>query len=168
MRTCLFLIAVGLCTGCADRDARVVSLFGGEQTLQALATPKSVAAYRIDPESYGQAAANPGKVLVGYPITSPAAQLSADQMKQLATILADPGTYSFEIAKGCEFRPGVALVAQAGKQEVIVLLCFGCSELAIYVEGTKVGHEDMDNAHAQFAKLAKQLFPNDKEIQGLK
>ena len=165
-------IAGGLCcisfVGCTEPDSRVVKLFGSEATLTALAAPDSVEALRIDPKSFGNAPADAEKVIVGYPITSPPAKLSAEQIKQLAAILTDSGTYSFDSAKGCEFMPGVAFRAQAGKQQVVILLCFDCSELAIYVGGQKVGHEDMDHARGKLAALVKKLFPGDKEIQSLK
>lgn len=168
MRNWMTFVSLLLFAGCADRDPQVVKLFGGEATLTALAAPDTVEALRIDPKSYGNAPADAGKVIVGYKITSPPAKLSAEQIKQLAAILADPGSYSFDVAKGCEFMPGVALVAQAGKQEIVVLLCFDCRELAIFVGGKKVGHEDMDNAQGKLAALVKKLFPDDKEIQSLK
>jgi hypothetical protein len=156
-----------LLAGCAKHDSRVVALFGGEATLAAMAAPESVEALRIDPSSFGNAPADEKKVIAGYPITSEPVRLSAEQAKELAAILANPGTYSFDSAKGCEFMPGVALRAQAGQQKVVILLCFSCKELAIYVGGKRVGGEDFDNAAGKLTALVKKLFPADKEIQGL-
>jgi hypothetical protein len=165
----MFLLSCAsfLAAGCGKPDARVVTLFGGEATLTALAAPDSIEALRIDPKSFGTAPPDEGKVIAGYPITSAPVKLSAEQSKELAAILANPGTYSFDIAKGCEFMPGVALRTLAGKQEVVVLLCFSCKELAIYVGGKRVGSEDFDNAARQITALVKKLFPDDKEIQAL-
>jgi hypothetical protein len=156
-------------SGCADTDARVAALYGGQPTLDALKTATSVEAVRIDGKSYDPAKFADGKAgIAGYKITSEPVELSADQIKALVAILANPGTYSFDIAKGCEFLPGVALRTTAGKQEVIILLCYGCNELEIYVGGKKVGYEDTDNARGTLAALAKELFPKDEEIQSLK
>lgn len=156
-----------LAAGCGKPDSRVATLFGGEKTLSALTAPDSIEALRIDPTSFGTAPADAERVIVGYPITSTPVKLSVEQTKELIAILAAPGTYSFDIAKGCEFMPGVALRAQAGKQDVVVLLCFSCKELAIYVGGKRVGTEDFDNAAEKLKTLVKKLFPEDKEIQGL-
>jgi hypothetical protein len=154
--------------GCADTDPRVAALFGGQPTLDALKTAKSVEALRVDGKSYDSTKFADGKAgVAGYEITSEPVKLTDAQIQQLAGILADPRTYSFDIAKGCEFLPGVALRTTAGKQDVVILLCFGCNELAIYVGGKHVGHEDMDNARGKLGALAKELFPNDKEIAEL-
>jgi hypothetical protein len=173
MTRALVLVLSGLTllllTGCADTDPRVAALFGGQPTLDALKTAKSIEALRIDPKNYDETKLNDGKTgIAGYKITSEPVELSADQIKALVAILANPGTYSFDIAKGCEFQPGVALRTTAGKQEVIILLCYGCNELEIYVGGKKVGYEDTDNARGKLVALAKELFPKDDEIQSLK
>jgi hypothetical protein len=160
----LFLV---LLAGCGKTDQRVVALYGGEQALAALTAPDSVEALRIDPKSFGTAPPEEGKVIAGYPITSEPVKLSAEQTKELAAILANPGTYSFDIAKGCEFMPGVALRAKVGESDVVVLLCFSCKELAVYLGGQRVGSEDFDNAAEKLKTLVKQLFPDDKEIQAL-
>jgi hypothetical protein len=160
------LLAVPLFVGC-NADPRVANLFGGEPTFEAIKTAKSIEAVRIDGKKYDEKLPDKTAIL-GYPITGESVELTPEQIKTLGTILADPGTYHFDRAKGCEFLPGVALRTTAGKQEVVILLCFGCDELAIYVSGKRVGHEDFDNARGKLAALAKQIFPKDEEIQLLK
>jgi hypothetical protein len=148
-------------------DIRIAALFGGAEQIDGFVTSGAVEALRIDPTSFGNAPAEEGKVIAGYPITSEPVKLSAEQTKALAAILTNPGTYSFEIAKGCEFMPGVALRAQVGKHEVVMLLCFSCKELAVFVGGKRAGVEDFDSVAGKLKALVKNLFPEDKEIQGL-
>jgi hypothetical protein len=161
------LAVLPILVGCVD-DPRVAGLFGGEATFAAIKSAKSIEAVRIDGKKHDEKLVGSDTALFGYPITSKPVQLTPEQIKTLGTILANPGTYSFDIAKGCEFLPGVALQTTAGKQEVVILLCFGCDELAIYVGGKRVGHEDFDNARGKLAALMKQVFPKDDEIQSLK
>ena len=166
IRACLLIVVI-LLAGCSD-DPRVATLFGGEPTFEAIKSAKSLEAVRIDGKKHDEKLADGEMSILGYPITSEPVQLTPEQIKTLAAILADPGTYKFDVAKGCEFLPGVALRTTAGKQPVVILLCFGCDELAIYVGGKRVGHEDFDNARGKLAALAKQIFPKDDEIQSLK
>lgn len=165
-RACI-LVAAMILAGC-NSDARVANLFGGEATFEAIKTAKSIEAVRIDGKKHDEKLVDSDTAIFGYPIASEPVKLTPEQIKSLGTILANPGTYSFDSAKGCEFLPGVALRTSAGKQEVVILLCFGCDELAIYVGGRRVGHEDFDNARGNLAALAKQVFPKDEEIQSLK
>jgi hypothetical protein len=157
-----------LSTGCKDTDPQVASLYGGEATFEAIKSAKSIEAVRIDAKKHDEKLANSETAILGYPITSEPVKLTPEQIKTLAAILADPGTYRFDRAKGCEFLPGVALRTTAGKQPVVILICFGCDELGIYLGGKRVGHEDFDDARGKLVALAKQIFPKDEEIQKLK
>jgi len=167
----LLFVTLGLLTlsGCGKTDSRVVKLFGGEATIAALQTATTVEALRIDPKKYDEDKLTDGtKGIAGYAITDRPVKLSPEQIKSLAAILANPGTYSFDSSKGCKFDPGIALRTLAGQQEVVVLLCFSCDELAIFVQGKRVGSEDTDNARGKLLALARQLFPQDEAIQALK
>ena len=86
----------------------------------------------------------------------------------LTDVLTDDDTYLWDIAKACEFMPGVALRYGRDGMEVDVLLCFSCDELEVYRNGEKVGHEDFDPRRADLVRVAKRLFPDDEAIQGLK
>jgi hypothetical protein len=164
----LAIVASLVASGCNEPDPRVASLFGGDATFAAIRSAKSIEAVRIDGKKYDETLPDGDKALLGYPITGEPVHLTPQQIEALAKILANPGTYSFDIAKGCEFLPGVALRTTAGKQEVVILLCFGCDELAIYVGGRRVGQEDFDNARGKLVTLVKEIFPKDDEVQSLK
>ena len=161
-------VSILLLAGCGKVDSRVVTLYGGEQTFAALQSATTVEALRIDPKKYDEKLTDGEQGIAGYPITSEPVRLSAGQIKSLVAVLSNAGTYDFDIAKGCEFMPGVALRTTAGKHELVILLCYSCNEIAIYVDGRRVGGEDIDNARGPLVALAKQLFPSDSEIQSLK
>lgn len=106
-------------------------------------------------------------------IASPAKELNVDLARQLAALMLDSKTYSFDSAKGCMFEPAVGFRIWRDKRSIDVILCFHCTELKLvspdpvspkYPSRT----EDFDNARPAMINLVKQAFPDDKEIQELK
>ncbi len=102
----------------------------------------------------------------GYEILAQAKDQDKAFAGKLATILFDEKTYNFEVAKGCEFDPGVAFRVWKDKASAIVLLCFACDELEIQQDKHR-GHEDFDAKRGELLKLAKLALPDDKDIQAL-
>ena len=86
----------------------------------------------------------------------------------MSKLLIDPDTYLWNVAKSCEFMPGVVLRLADAKTQVDVLICFSCDELEIYTNGKRAGHEDFDPRRADLLHVAKKLFPKDEKIQSLK
>jgi hypothetical protein len=94
--------------------------------------------------------------------------VSAEQVARLRQILADPATYSFDSAKGCEPTYGVRFLFESEANPIALNLCFDCKILAFSREGKVVAGEDFENAESQLIALCKELFPDDAEIQRLK
>ena len=98
----------------------------------------------------------------------------ADAKKRVRDILASDDSYLFGTGKGCLMRPGVAIrLTGADKTVVNIILCYECQVLGVTVRDAagKELHESggvFDPAEAALVKLAKDAFPDDKEIQGLK
>lgn len=92
--------------------------------------------------------------------------LSREQLREITSIVIDPRTYDFRLAKLCTFEPGVIFRLHRGAEEMMLLLCFKCDELMISIDG-KSKTEDFDFARPRLVTVVKQLFPNDPEIQAL-
>ncbi len=154
-------------TACrGDRpDWRIVQLYGGGGSLQAISSPDSVSAFRIEPDATPVRA---GEERVGlHLVTSDKHAVSSADAIALATILQDPDTYDWHRAKGCEFRPGVGLRFTRGASRVDIALCFECDMLTIHRHGKRIGVEDFDDARADLVAIAKRTFPDDEQIQAL-
>src|SRR5262249_20587950 len=94
----------------------------------------------------------------------------AELAARLRSILADEATYS-RSHKMC-FWPGVAFRVHSGDEVVDVLVCFYCDnlycgpprDLAPNAENLSF---DGSPRRADLVRLAKEAFPDDKEIQAL-
>lgn len=180
---CLFVGLVVIMTGCertppttprgADEpNFRVLKLFGGQAGWSPIARRTRVEAFRVDPNWQGEsdpekAAEEHDRKFAGYSILSGPIDVEKKTANALAMILADPATYDWESAKGCEFQPGVGIRFIAADSSTEILFCFSCDELQILRDGKSVGHEDTDTARAELVEIVKKIFPDDKVIQGL-
>lgn len=176
----VLLICFCACTtadaGKGKIDARVAALFAsktvkksGEEILKGLSTA-TVEAYRIDGMNLTEAQRKAGKIkrIDWYPIISGPVKVSKKQQSAALAYLKDPKTYRFDSAKGCKFNPGVALRFKNKGITTDIILCFRCKELRITINDEIADSEDFDGAYQGFVALAKELFPKDKAIQGLK
>ena len=161
----LFIV---MTTSCQSKQVETL-LEGAEaySLIADLSKAKTCEAYRIDGYARGAKADHPKK-LHGYPIISGPVPIDDAFRATLSKVLSDPATYLWDVAKGCEFLPGVALRLADAKTQVDVLICFSCDELEIYTNGKRAGHEDFDPRRADLLHVAKKLFPKDKKIQSLK
>jgi hypothetical protein len=89
------LLVMTIAAGCQEQDK--AKTFLGPTAVHVLEQPTKVEAWRIRGE--------PGKPAVN----SPATALDPALARDLAALLLDGRTYSFESAKGCVFQPGAGL-----------------------------------------------------------
>lgn len=154
------LFAIPLLAGCENKAAQARS-FLGPTAVAVLESPTRIEAWRIK--------AGPNRETTN----QPPRDLDTALARDLAAVLLDGRTYSFDLAKGCEFRPGVGLRVWRDKQSFDVILCFSCSELKIdgpdpTTKDRPYTTEDFDNARPALVALVKRAFPDDAEIQALK
>jgi hypothetical protein len=95
--------------------------------------------------------------------------MGKDFANKLADILSNEQTYTNEFAQ-C-FWPGVAFRVWKDQQGVDVLICFKCGNF--YCGPSKEMVRENAAFHgspmrSQLVRLAKEAFPDDKEIQSLK
>ncbi len=145
-------------------DRRVAKLLGGEKGVKVITTADKVEAYRIKPE-YG--AGDDVKKIAGFPLISGPHKVDAGHARVLRRVLFNSKTYMFDVAKACEFEPGI-VIRFSGKSGMIdVVFCFSCEELKTELDGKRVGYEDFDRARGILVPVMKQIFPKDAEIQEL-
>lgn len=139
----------------------------GEPAATVLETADRVEVMRIAPQ---RDKTPDDKTVLGYPVRATGAEQGKEFAASLRDVLLNDASYEWEIAKLCEFEPGVAFRVWSGKKSILVLLCFQCDAVGIASDETneKTLHvRDDDPARPALLKLAKQSLPNDKEIQGL-
>ena len=167
----LMLAALFIVMGTSCQSKQVETLVGGKEAyslIDDLSKAKTCEAYRIgDYVGKGKGAGQDRKIY-GYPIISGPTPFDGASRATLSKVLTDPNTYLWNVAKSCEFLPGVALRLADAKTQVDFLICFSCDELEIYTNGKRAGHEDFDPRRADLLRIAKKLFPQDDKIMSLK
>jgi hypothetical protein len=172
-RFLLSLTVLAIATGAALLFARqrsfeqVTQLFGGSAGLAPVVSPQEVLAFRLARPAARDAGSPSAPEFGGAEITSNAVTVADDDARQLALILRDPATYSWDSAKGCKFDPGVGLRFVGKDSTTEVVFCFHCDEIQIYHDGKRAGAEDIDNARSRLAAIMKRIFPRDADIQKL-
>lgn len=147
---------------------RVAALLGGTTTADLLLRADdatTVQAYRIDGMS--QMTKSDGPKIHGFTILSGPVDVPPAAFARVADVLQSDGTYLWDVAKACEFVPGVALRYRRGETTGDVLICFSCDEIEIRDGAGHRGHEDVDPRRADLVAVAKALFPDDPKIQAL-
>jgi len=148
--------------------SRSTGLLGGPGAVALIAEPgraTTLEAYRID-GSFGRPPSD-GPKIGEYPILAGPVALDDATRAELASILTDDGTYLWDLAKACEFMPGVALRFADATTRVDVLLCFSCDELQVWKDGEYVDGEDFDDRRPDLARIVRRLFPGDAALQKL-
>ena len=149
--------------------ARSLDQLWTEPGLATLKAATRVETFRVDP---GYGLGTNKTQIGGYGISSTGKEQGKEFASKLSAILLKPETYFFEKAKRCMFQPGVAYRLWKDQDAVEVVVCFSCDEIEVFVKdgAGKITHysgEDFDNARAGMVALARQAFPNDKEVQSL-
>jgi hypothetical protein len=141
----------------------------GPKVPEILAGATRVEVFRIDPDPRKKP---DEKGVGGFLVTATGKEQGKEFASRLTRVLLDERTYFSDRQYKC-FDPGLAYRVWKDKESVEVLVCFKCHKLRVTArdaEGKEV-HEaegDFQNAvYGPLAKLAKEAFPDDKEIQQL-
>lgn len=160
------LVAVAGCGGAKEKERF------DAQTRAVLVGATRVEVFRIDGEDgpHDRKPKTPGEGRIGgFRVTAQGKEQGKEFASRLADILCDDKTYTRNFAS-C-FWPGVAFRVRKGEEVVEVLICFTCGNLYVGPP-TKVARENVSfngsPLRPRLVRLAKEAFPQDKEIQGLK
>jgi RNA polymerase sigma factor (sigma-70 family) len=148
----------------------------GDKTIAILQGATKVEVFRVDPADYvdpEKTKEGQDKRFGGYAIMLKGEDQGEKLAQKAAALLLDRDNFLMNAAKGCKFSPGVGLRFWKGKEFAELLLCYKCSELKVIAPDTKaqgvtIPMADFEKGRAAFIKLAKELFPKDEVIQGLK
>jgi len=164
MILCAMLLAATL--GCQSGSAKVEKLFGGPEAMAALRGPDSTQAWRTTaPFIVKEGTETKGK-LADYVILRGPVPVKENISTAIAGLL-QRDIYEWNMAKGCEPIPGVAIEYTKGADKLLIFFCFECDILLTYLNGNRVGGEDFDRIHRALANEVKKIFPNDPDIQKL-
>lgn len=161
-----FLLLLGCSAGKGRPDRRTAGILTGATKVEV---------FRIDGrgpnDPSGTTPIKPGDPTVGgYAIMARGKDQGREFAAKLWDILNDNKTYTDKFAK-C-FNPGVAFRVWKGEESVDVIICFRCNNFYlgpptdIRVMETASFHDSPNRR--RFVQLAKEAFPNDKELQNLK
>jgi hypothetical protein len=111
-----------------------------------------------------------GKHVSGYPVLSAAKEQGKDFAKRLSALVQDEKSL-FSAQARC-FSPGVAFRLWNERESVDVVVCYTCWGLRLTARDAdgKVLHQTgggFKANHDAWVKLAKEAFPEDKQIQAL-
>jgi hypothetical protein len=163
----LSFLCVVMMLGCGQAslgrlDAKTAAIFDNATKVEV---------FRIDGKySPGDPKAPPlGENIGGYPILSRGKDQRLEFARKLASVLNDGSTYS--TSRAMCFWPGVAFRVWRDEEPVDLLICFYCHNF--YLGPANQGRV-METASfmetpavPKLLKLAKEAFPDDKDIQDL-
>jgi hypothetical protein len=98
----------------------------------------------------------------------PVVDVPAHTARPLLALLASPTSYRSFVGL-CMFSPGVEYRLQSGERLLRVQLCFECDDV-LFLDGDGQAVSPvlpMCNSRAPFVKIAKRVFPKDREIRQL-
>lgn len=169
----LALLGVPVARG-DDKPAEVskkVQEMLGPKVPEILAGATRVEVFRLDPDPRKKP---DEKGVGGFLVTATGKEQGKEFAGKLRDVLFTDATYEGASAR-C-FEPGVAFRAWTDKKESVeVIICFHCSNLSVisYDANGKVVKKDGGGGFGgtpswtALVKLAKEAFPDDKEIQTL-
>jgi hypothetical protein len=115
-----------------------------------------------------------------YPVTAKGKEQGQKFASALADVLLSKEVYDKRLPIAEPFKPTTAFRIQTAKGKdtvkVDVLLCFRCGGMSVSCEVNRFGGVQQrretsklpDRAYNALLKLAKEAFPDDKELQGIK
>ncbi len=140
----------------------------GDHAIKVLRTADRVEVYRVqDTHERNVTKRN----VAGYVILATGKEQGRDFARRLVAVLLNDASYEWEMAKGCEFNPGVAYRVWSGGDSVLVLDCFDCDEIGVLTDESKrdsVRYGESDPARPALIRLVREALPDDQDLKGLK
>jgi RNA polymerase sigma factor (sigma-70 family) len=147
----------------------------GDKTVAILRGATRVEAFRLNPNDHVAPGKEDGKVkrFGGYAITATAPEQGEKFARKAVALLFDRDNFILFAASADDCSPEVGLRFWKGKESAELTLSYQWNQLRVIApdpkaQGVEFPTADFfDAGRKPFVKLAKELFPKDKEIQGL-
>ena len=139
-------------------DWRVMQLYGGAGSVQALLDPSSVEVFDIDPIAQAPEA---GVAFCGvHRVTGGPYAVTTADAEALSTVLRNPDTYDWRKAKGDPFRPTVGVRFTRDVSRVDLALDLESRMLTVHRQGRRIGVEDFDDAEPAIRAILDRVAPD--------
>lgn len=140
----------------------ITGVFKDGEIYSVIQNPQSATAQRLHSIYSGS------ETLDGYTNDAPVSLLP-QQIEAIQKLLDKPSSYVWGMRTTCIPDYGVLLNFSLHSNTVRVALCFRCNIVGVFDGNDRVDYWNFVGAvRPQFVAIAKEIFPNDKEIQGLK
>ncbi len=144
----------------------VNQVFRDREVFSVIQTPQSVTAQLLHSKNGGS------DTLDGYTKDAPVGLLP-QQIQAIQNLLEKPASYHWGRRMTCIPDYGVLLNFRLQGDTVRVALCFKCNLIGVFDgnddSAAQINHQSLvDTMRPQLVAICKEIFPNDKEIQGLK
>ena len=142
-------------------------VFGGKDHMRTVASAPFISAHRLHIKGEEPQFFDSWK-LANYNQTEDVT-LSVAPAAKLREILLSRWSYGYGYVKACMPQYGVLFVFHGTDEEIKVALCFHCRQIGIFHGEQPLNKiREFDPCEPQLRELAKQIFPQDVEIQNLK
>ena len=144
----------------------IIQVFKDREIFSVIQSPQAVTAQLLHSKNGGS------DKLDGYIEDAPAG-LSPQDIQSIQNLLGKPASYRWGIGNTCIPDYGVLLNFRSQGHTVRVALCFKCNMIGVFDgdddSADQINKEYLfDPMRPQLIAISKEIFPNDKEIQGLK
>jgi len=140
-------------------------LLGSAEAVDVVRHPERVEAQRLK----GKVLPHTGSdSLANHPPQGDPFPVSPEIAARITASLLNPDAYEWGEAYLCDPTPGVRLTWHRGDDQVDVLFCFECGILDTYWNERPIVSQGFGPAYDDLAAAMKELFPDDKQIQGIK
>ena len=147
-----------------------IAVFGSQQTLNAFLSASDVTVERLH---YRRASPQNPWRLASYDRDA-AIPVTAEQASMIQRVFAQESSSGWRFGKTCAPTYGVLLTARSSQSTFRIALCFECYIFGVYdsaddtAKAVNRENDFVSPASRSLIALAKELFPDDSEIQSIK
>jgi hypothetical protein len=146
-------------------DWRILQLYSGETSVDLLAHPSKVQAFRV---AAAPRAPKTGETHAGpFIATAPIVDVPADAAAELSATLSDADAYDWR--RGPKpFAPQIGLAFVRGAYVLEAALDLDTAQIRVFAGDQPLGSQSIAPSRARFLAVAKRLFKDDAAVQSMK
>jgi hypothetical protein len=167
----LMMLALASCDRTPAAKPSRAAVFLGERATGIVDSADRIDVFRIESTGRWREKKDDDRSFAGYPLLATAKPQGREYILRLANILKDDSNYEWGFNKQCGFNPGIGYRIWSGNASFIVVICLQCDDIGVIPDETNptnIHIQSADHARPALLQLAKQAFPDDKELAALK